>query len=260
MAIFECKAMLENHFVVWYSKFMASIELDYVQKLRKQRNKKILTVIVTFILFCLLLNLLFVYVLFPVHVRSTDMLSEYEPNCLVFVAPCNFAKPLFFQRYSLERGNVVYVAPSAVEEKPFYEKILLSILKFFTFQQYKTSSDSIVTESPSLRRVVGLPGDTVYMKNYIVYIKPQGEKYFLTEHELASRAYETNFLAGTAHDQSMGIAGTMEKRVLGENEYFLLADNRISAVDSRLYGPVPAERIAGKALLRYFPIKSFSFL
>ncbi len=239
---------------------MASNELDYVQKLRKQRNRKILTVFVTFILICVFLNLLFLYVIFPVRVRSKDMLSEYEPNSMVFVAPCNFADPLFFQRYSLNRGDVVYLKPANTQSQPFYKKMLMSVVQFFTFHQYKTESDTLVTESPSLRRVIGLPGDTIYMKNYIVYIKPRNESHFLTEHELADRPYETNFLPGTSHDQSMGIAGYMDQWVLGENEYFLLADNRILAVDSRLYGPVPASRIAGKALLRYFPFKSFSLL
>ncbi len=252
--------MLENGFYVWYCYCMASNELDYVQKLRKQRNRKILSTIITFVLFCVFLNLLFVYVLFPVRVRSTDMLSEYQPNCLVFVAPCDFAEPLFFQRYTLERGDVVYLEPAVTHDTGILNKAWYSVVQFFTLQQRKTASDGIVTESASLRRVVGLPGDTVYMKNYIVYIKPRNENHFLTEHELAAHPYETNFLAGTSHDQTMGIAGTMEKRILGENEYFVLADNRVSAVDSRLYGPVPASRIRGKALLRYFPFDAFGLL
>ena len=43
-------------------------------------------------------------------------------------------------------------------------------------------------------------------------------------------------------------------------DYFLLADDRTSSVDSRIYGPVTKERIGGKAFLRYFPLSSFSTL
>lgn len=252
--------MLENAGTVWYCFCMDSNELDYLQKLRKDRNRKILSTIITFVLFCVLLNVLFLFVIFPVRVRSTDMLSEYEPNCLLFVAPVDFAEPLFFQRYTLDRGDVVYLAPAVEKETSWVKKTCVSFLRFFTFQQYAAESDAIVTESASIRRVVGLPGDTIYMKNYVVYIKPRNETHFLTEYELAAKPYETNFMSGTSHDQTMGVAGSMDRIVLGENEYFLLADNRISAVDSRLYGPVPSSRIKGKALLRYFPFETFRIL
>ena len=48
--------------------------------------------------------------------------------------------------------------------------------------------------------------------------------------------------------------------VLGENEYFVLADNRVSSVDSRIYGTVDVSELKGKAVLRFFPFNSFDSL
>jgi signal peptidase I len=42
--------------------------------------------------------------------------------------------------------------------------------------------------------------------------------------------------------------------VLGEGEYFVLSDDRSNTNDSRTWGAVPIDFIAGKALFRYWPV------
>ena len=97
------------------------------------------------------------------------------------------------------------------------------------------------------------------MKDYVLYIKPAGEQHYLTEFELTPRMYETVQAKGK-NLSNAGIPAQLEEIVLGEDEYFLLADDRISSVDSRVYGPVQKSRIGGKAFLRYFPFSAFSTL
>lgn len=46
---------------------------------------------------------------------------------------------------------------------------------------------------------------------------------------------------------------TMPEVVLGEDEYFLMGDNRTNSADSRLYGPVPFMSIAGRAMAIMLP-------
>ena len=111
-----------------------------------------------------------------------------------------------------------------------------------------------------MRRVVGLPGDTLYIKDYIVYIKPKGSEHFLTEFELTERMYETIVHIDSSINSTIGSAREMEEIVLGENQYFLLADNRVSSVDSRIYGAVDVSTLKGKAFLRFFPFSSFDSL
>ena len=43
--------------------------------------------------------------------------------------------------------------------------------------------------------------------------------------------------------------------LLGPDEYFVLADNRVEGTDSRIWGSVPQENIQGKAVLQYFPFR-----
>ncbi len=61
-------------------------------------------------------------------------------------------------------------------------------------------------------------------------------------------------------NMEMGSQGSSREIVLTEDEYFLLSDNRISALDSRIFGPVNIEHITGKAVLQYFPFHSFRVL
>ena len=87
-----------------------------------------------------------------------------------------------------------------------------------------------------------------------MYIKPKGEKHFLTEFELCNHPYNVTFNAYPASwDTSIGIVGYSEEYTLKDNEYFVLADNRSSCTDSRLSGPVTVQNIRGKALFCYFP-------
>ncbi len=45
----------------------------------------------------------------------------------------------------------------------------------------------------------------------------------------------------------------MDQFTLKENEYFVLADNRLESSDSRLWGSVTSASFKGRALLIYFP-------
>lgn len=82
-----------------------------------------------------------------------------------------------------------------------------------------------------VKRVIGVPGDTVQIKDGSVFVN--GERF---EEEIDADAIET-----------AGIAG--EKITVGEDEYFVLGDNRGSSEDSRYanIGNVKQEYIVGKA-------------
>ena len=85
---------------------------------------------------------------------------------------------------------------------------------------------------PLIKRVIGLPGDTVEIKSNQVYINgdPLMEDYL---------------------DQPT--LGTMLPRLVPEGHVLVLGDNRRASNDSRSFGMVPYEDIIGRAWLRYWP-------
>lgn len=92
-----------------------------------------------------------------------------------------------------------------------------------------------------VKRIIGLPGENVRI---------EGNRIYVNEEPL-----EESF--GTAE---MGAAGLAAKSVaLGENEYFVLGDNRVISKDSRseAVGIVPLSRMEGKMVLRIFPFDKF---
>lgn len=93
-----------------------------------------------------------------------------------------------------------------------------------------------------VKRVYGLPGETIQIKGDEVYIN----------NEVIPDEYAKNGVMDTA-----GIAG--EPITLGEDEYFVLGDNRQVSKDSREpeVGPVKKENIAGHVILRIWPLNTF---
>ena len=87
-----------------------------------------------------------------------------------------------------------------------------------------------------IKRIVGLPGETVQIKDGAVYID--------------GRRLE-NDVYGLAEIRNAYLAG--EPVELGENEYFVLGDNRNNSKDSRIIGPVERKQFLGRAFFRFFP-------
>lgn len=99
-------------------------------------------------------------------------------------------------------------------------------------------------EKTNVKRVIGLPGETVQITGGSIYIN--GER----------------LEAENGLDQ-VSLGGLAENPVeLGDDEYFLLGDNRESSEDSRFanIGNVKKEQIMGKVWLRLFPLIDFSFI
>ncbi|MBR6615131.1 MAG: signal peptidase I [Lachnospiraceae bacterium] len=98
--------------------------------------------------------------------------------------------------------------------------------------------------SYNLKRIIGLPGETVQIKDNLVYI----DGIPLTTDDPLGHAT---------------IAGVAEYPIeLGDDEYFLLGDNRESSEDSRFsgIGMIKREQLTGKVWFKFQPIEEFGLI
>lgn len=97
-----------------------------------------------------------------------------------------------------------------------------------------------------IKRVIGLPGERVEIKNGVVTIynqdNPQG--FILNESQYLASGVKTS------GDETI---------ILKSDEYFVMGDNRMFSSDSRYWGPVKGKYITGEVLLRAWPVNQIGF-
>jgi len=107
-------------------------------------------------------------------------------------------------------------------------------------------------EDPSrdfIKRVIGLPGDTIEMRNKTVYVNgsPLDEPY-------AHFIYPPDESGSGAPD--IGSPGDLLRSfppmMVPPDNYFMMGDNRDNSQDSRYWGFMPRDYVKGKALFVYF--------
>lgn len=82
-----------------------------------------------------------------------------------------------------------------------------------------------------IKRVIGLPGETVAIKKGKIYIN--------------DKVIDDEYAYGETSDYN--------KVTLADDEYFILGDNRLISKDSRYFGPIKENEIKGKIVFRLFP-------
>lgn len=95
-----------------------------------------------------------------------------------------------------------------------------------------------------IKRIIGLPGETVEIKDnkISIYSSAHPEGIALNESEYLDNAVVTS---GNIYQQ------------LGEDEYYVLGDNRVASSDSRRWGILNKRYVIGKAWLRAWPFDDF---
>lgn len=82
-----------------------------------------------------------------------------------------------------------------------------------------------------IKRIIAFPGETVEIKNGTIYVNEE--------------KIDDSYAYGETSDY--------EKITLGDDEYFILGDNRLISKDSRYFGPVKKDEIVGVVVFRLFP-------
>ncbi len=227
---------------------------SYTQQQKKRKN--IVIIVSTFAAVLIFLQILLLFVFRPLRISSTSMQPEFSKNDFVFIAPLVNGSTLFSNETSLERGNLVTVDNNTVPEKTTFQSTIDFIFRILTFQQYQPN-ESTKWGDTEVYRIIGMPGDTIYIDNYVAYIRQGGDSHFLTEFELSDKDYDVLSVGYPIDwDVTIGAQGKTSEVSLKRGEYFLLCDNRIVASDSRLFGPVKLENINARVFAQYFPFNS----
>ncbi len=144
------------------------------------------------------------YLVQPFFVKGASMESNFEDGDYIFV------DELSYELSSPNRGDVV-IFRYPLDQSQFF-----------------------------IKRVIGLPGETVEIKNnkVIIYNQKNPEGLVLDEPYL---------------DPGQETLGDTRLK-LGDTEYFVLGDNRLRSSDSRRWGAVNRSLITGRAFIRLWPL------
>jgi signal peptidase I len=151
--------------------------------------------------------ILIVFIYQPVKVEGTSMMPTLTDQERIFINKFTYHLGLG----SIERGDMVVFWYPLAEDKSY------------------------------IKRVIGLPGDTVYIDAGQVYVngRPLAESYVPEDYR----------------DRV-----SWEEHRIPPGEYFVLGDHRSSSSDSRTWGFVKREKIYGKAVFVYWPLKNIGRL
>lgn len=144
----------------------------------------------------------------PFVVQGASMEPTFHTNDYVIV------DELSYRLHKPQRGDVVVFTPPANVSREYF-----------------------------IKRVIGLPGETVEIKDGKIFI--QGKN------DTAPRQLHEAYLG------SLQTLGDIQI-TLKSNEIYVMGDNRGASYDSRSWGPLPLQDIAGRAWIRLLPSNSLS--
>ena len=171
-----------------------------------------------------LLMIGFVFRSYQVDGPSMQETLQNQDKLIIWKVPRTWAR-LTHHSYIPKRGDVIVFSESGLGQ----------------FGQEDTKQ--------LIKRVVGLPGDRVVVKNGNLFI-------FNTAHP---DGFQPDKTLGYAYPNFPTTSGDIDV-TLTSSQLFACGDNRPDSLDSRAFGPINADQVVGKLVIRVFPtnqIKSF---
>lgn len=114
-------------------------------------------------------------------------------------------------------------------------------------------------EKDYIKRVIGLPGDTIEYKNDVLYINGKAyEEPYLNKY----KAELENTTIGGPLTENFTLMDKIGVEKVPEGTLFVMGDNRRNSIDSRHphIGVIPMDKIIGKTNIIYWPIKDVKFV
>ncbi|QEN06099.1 signal peptidase I [Thiospirochaeta perfilievii] len=228
---------------------------------KKSQTKKFRVYFIRIAILILFYSIFTAFVAISIRVDGNSMEPTIDLGSSLILQPSQNINKLLKRKNikNLRRGEVVLTSTNYVNEPKLIEEFLDPIVRIFTLQKRSVVYDNRGYKGRSeLLRVVGLPGDTVKIKDGTVYIKPSGQDFFLSEFELTKLDYD--IIKNEDSDtwkKEFPFSSEYRETFVTEGHYFLISDNRRVFNDSRVFGLSSKENILGRVVLKYWPIDEF---
>jgi len=179
------------------------------------------------------------------HRKSTT--REYFESIVITAIIALFATTFVVQAFKIPTGSMesnLLIGDHLLVNKFIYGLHSSALSKVLPFKNPQRG-DVIVFKYPSnpevayVKRLIGMPGDTVEMVGRTVYVNSKALKEDYTQYIDPNSIYE--------HFGPVTVA---------PDSYFAMGDNRDNSQDSRFWGSVPRDYILGKALVIYWSFET----
>jgi signal peptidase I len=183
-------------------------------------------------------------------------LREYFESIVIAVILALFIRTFAVQAFKIPTGSMeenLLIGDHLLVNKFVFGPTETAIERVLLPVGTITRRDIIVFKYPEdpnrdfIKRVIGLPGETVELREKKVYIngKALDEPYvhFLQPPSTASEFHEVT---------SFDVRENYAPVTVPPNHYFVMGDNRDNSQDSRYWGFLPRENVKGKALVIYW--------
>lgn len=179
--------------------------------------------------------------------KKKSTLREYTEAILIALVLAFFIRSFIVQAFKIPSGSMIptlLVGDHILVNKfIFGPEIPFTNIRPFTLQRPKRGEvvvflEPVERKKDFIKRVIGLPGETVQVIDRQVYINGKPLKH-------QNYAY----YASSRYVRGLDNFGPI---TVPENCYFMMGDNRENSSDSRVWGPVPFELMKGKAFMIYW--------
>jgi signal peptidase I len=185
--------------------------------------------------------------------RPRRFLFEYTQVVVIAFMWALFVRTFLFQPFTIPSASMedsLLIGDHVLVNKFALAPAWLPLERAFLPLAEVRRGDVIVFRYPHdplqdyVKRVIGLPGETIKIVNRVVYVRKPGDEGYTPILEPYSN-----------HKDPGGVPPGLDDSIpvdIPEGHYFVMGDNRDNSLDSREWGLVPRENVVGRALLVYW--------
>jgi signal peptidase I len=188
-----------------------------------------------------------------------SVVREYFESIVIAVILALFVRTWVVQAFKIPTGsmeNNLLIGDHLLVNKFIFGPTPLAIGRAVLPVRPIRRGDIVVFKYPDepdrdfIKRVIGLPGETIELKNKKVYVNGQP----------LDEARYVHFLTPPSNDYQEVTSYDVRERfgpvTVPPDQYFVMGDNRDNSQDSRYWGFLPRSYVKGKALLIYWSYES----